>query len=38
MYILTISYQVQEHLEHGKKKEKSGIITISFYYKEVHKK
>lgn len=39
MYILTISYQEQEHLEHRKKKtEKSGIITIFFYYKGVHKK
>ena len=37
MYILTISYQEQEHLEQ-KKPEKSGIITVLFYYKGVHKK
>ena len=38
MYILTISYQEQEHLEQKKTPQKSGIITILFYYKGVHKK
>ena len=38
MYILTISYQEQEHLERRKKTEKSEIITTLFCYKGVHKK